>query len=68
MNDQYQAQRALNDDQFTVLSTILKGQKWTKRHPGYTAIEKLNDWSHGYEPLKKPIDVGDDYAIVARCV
>lgn len=65
--DQYQAQRALDDSQFTLLSHVLKGQKWTKRHPGTTA-KKLNGWPHGYEPLKKPVDIGDGYAIVARYV
>lgn len=67
MKDQYQEQRRLQDDQFVTLNLVLAGQKWSKRHNGFTA-KKIPDWGCGYEPLKKPVELGGGYAIVARIV
>lgn len=65
MTDQYQAQRILNDDQFTMMSSMLKGQKWTKRHPGFTATT-LNGFGHGYEAVKN--GGNGEFIVVARYV
>lgn len=67
MTDQYAAQRALNDTQFsTFQAVLLAGQRWRKRQPGFTA-SKLHDCPPGTVPVKNG-KAQDGFRVIARYV